>query len=85
MGSSSHGGSHHGNNDGQYNEQPQVQSSPQNLEGSQHALQNQNNNLTDRCFDYSNMFNECMRLNFNNSTICSQAFEDLKKCQNSFI
>lgn len=87
MGGSGHG-SHH-NNDVQYNEPQQQQ--PQEMQPayqpmmSQPMPMEQSNVNNDRCFDYSKMFKECMNLNFNNTTICSQSFEDLKKCQNNLV
>ena len=87
MGGSGHG-SHH-SNDAQYQEPQQHQ--PQEMQPGYQPLMSQqmpleqNNINNDRCFDYSKMFKECMNLNFNNSTICSQAFEDLKKCQNNLV
>lgn len=88
MGGSGHG-SHH-NNDAQHHE-PQQQQQPQEMQPAYQPLMSQqmpieqNNSNGDRCFDYSKMFKECMSLNFNNTSICSQSFEDLKKCQNNLV
>ena len=84
---SGHGGNH--GNDVQYNEPQQMQVTPQPMEAPQIAQQQPydqiNKTNPDKCFDYSKMFSECMKMNFNNTTICSQTFEDLKKCQNSML
>lgn len=88
MGGSGHG-SHNNNNDAQHHEPQQqqvqeVQPAYQPLMSQQTPMEQSNQN-NDRCFDYSKMFKECMNLNFNSSTICSQSFEDLKKCQNNLV
>ena len=87
MGGSGHGS--HNNNDAQHHEPQQqqvqeVQPAYQPLMSQQTPMEQSNQN-NDRCFDYSKMFKECMNLNFNSSTICSQSFEDLKKCQNNLV
>ena len=62
-----------------------MQANPQPIEMQQN-YQNQsaeelNKNEMNKCLDYSKRFEECMKSNFNNTSICSQAFEDLMKCQ----
>ena len=42
-------------------------------------------NSNDVCFDYNKRFNECMKFNFNNTSICQQMSDDLKNCQNKMI
>jgi hypothetical protein len=42
-------------------------------------------NSKGKCIDYSKKFEECMKLNFNNTSICSQAYEDLKRCQSNIL
>jgi hypothetical protein len=92
MGGSS--GGHGGNNQPQQNN---FEENPQNQQQSssfndhqqpqiQQPFMQENSNLntnTDKCFNFSNIFNECMKYNNNNTNICMQSFEDLKKCQNN--
>ena len=85
MGGSGH--SNGGNYQENQNEQiPQIQENSSNyLNQNQSQFQPQNVQIgqnQDKCFDFSNLFSDCMKFNFNNSTICQQAFDDLKKCQN---
>lgn len=65
----------------------QMQVSPQPLEIEQisqpESTDEINKNRINRCMDYSKRFEECMKSNFNNTNICAQAFEDLKKCQSN--
>lgn len=78
------GGSGH-REGGHVEQQPQQQMEQYPQEQIQHYPQQQMqevNNTNDKCFDYTKMFNECMKLNFNNTTICQQSFEELRKCQN---
>lgn len=84
MGGSGHG-SHHQNDVQNHEPQQQPQENQSNYQPmmSQPMPMEQTNQNNDKCFDYSKMFKECMNLNFNNTTICSQSFEDLKKCQNN--
>ena len=42
-------------------------------------------NSNDVCFNFNQRFNDCMRFNSNNSTICQQAYDDLKSCQNKMV
>lgn len=58
---------------------PQPIEIPQNSQTQ--SIEDINKNGMNKCIDYSKRFEECMKSNFNNTTICSQAFEDLKKCQ----
>jgi hypothetical protein len=64
---------------------PQMQVSPQPMEiGESSQIQSTeelNKNGMNKCLDFSKRFEECMKLNFNNTSICAQMFEDLKKCQ----
>jgi cell division protein FtsB len=88
MGGSGHGGNHGGNSNEYDNQNREIQQQNQQNQMTQQQPmmeQTNNSNLNDKCFDFSNLFNECMKLNFNNTNICSQPFEDLKKCQKSLI
>ncbi len=82
MGSGSGHGSHH---EPQPQQPQEMQPAYQQPLMSQQMPIEQNNQSNDKCFDYSKMFKECMSMNFNNTTICSQSFEDLKKCQNNLV
>jgi hypothetical protein len=59
----------------QYPQQQFIENPPQNQ-----SLMQDNFN---KCFNFSNIFNECMKFNMNNSKVCEQAFDDLKNCQNN--
>lgn len=65
----------------------QMQVSPQPLEIQQISQPQSSDEIIkngmNKCMDYSKRFEECMKANFNNTTICAQAFEDLKKCQSN--
>lgn len=39
------------------------------------------NIANEKCFDFVKAFNECMKLNQNNTNLCQHAFEELRKCQ----
>jgi len=63
----------------------QMQVTPQPLEIQEYngakSTEELNKNGMNKCLDYSKRFEECMKSNFNNTSICAQVFEDLRKCQ----
>mgnify|MGYP000974479457 CR=1 FL=1 len=76
-GSGGHGG--HNEPQAQQNvEYPQQQQQFDQQQPQSYVQENAN-----KCFDFSNIFNDCMKNNMNNSKVCEQSFEDLKKCQNN--
>merc|ERR1712160_81556 len=90
MGGGGHGGGHGGGNGGdnggnQGNSQGQGQQQQEQF-SEQQPMPNMGNMTMnpqdDKCFNFSNIFNDCMKYNQNNSKVCEQTFEDLKTCQN---
>jgi len=70
------------NNNNQQQVQPQQNYQPVQQQ-QQSAVPEMNAN--DVCFDYNKRFNECMRFNYNNNTICQQMQDDLRNCQNKMV
>lgn len=64
-------------------QQAPQQQAPQQQAPQQMQQQPMMSSGNDKCFDFNNRFNDCMRFNNNNSTICQQSFDDLRNCQNN--
>jgi len=68
-------------------QQTQMHVTPQLIEIPQNSQTDKTENLykngMNKCFDFSKRFEECLKLNFNNTSICSQLSQDLKKCQSN--
>merc|ERR1712032_1305400 len=58
------------------------QQAPQEQQQQPQQIQQQPMNSNDVCFDFNTRFNDCMKYNMNNSTICQSSYDELKSCQN---